>query len=285
MNTKFDTIKGGLKPLQYDARDFKMGAVFGTPNLKELPDEFVFKPLEIKDQQDLDFCAGFSVAEASEPQENVKLNPYFQFAMAKRIEGSIEQWGTDLRTACKGACDYGSIPEGINEFIYPNFTRDFLADWNNWKSWLDIATIYKKKSYFSVFYYGVDDYDAIKLALWQHKKDKRIVITGAMWRSEWQAKDGKIPTTYGAYGTPHAFVIIGWNKDGLVCQLSNGTEFGNNGLFYMPRSVANKELVYGKYMLIDISPDEAKYRHQYPVLIAKLLVQIKKLKDLLYDNK
>jgi len=284
MNSKFDTIKGGLKPLPQDDRDFKMYAVFGTPDLKELPNEFVISPLEIKDQQDLDFCAGFTVAEVSEDQEKVALDPYFQFAMAKRIEGDYTGWGTDLRTACKGACDYGSIPANTTDFTYPKYDRDFLANWENWKKYYDIAEIYKKKSFFSVLYYGVDKFDQIRLGIWQHRKDKRTVITGAMWRPEWQAKDGKIPLTYGAYGTPHAFKIIGWKGDDLVCQLSNGTDFGDNGLFYMPRKVANKELIYGTFMLIDINPDEAKYRHQYPILIAKLLVKIKKLKDLLYKK-
>lgn len=145
-------------------------------------------------------------------------------------------------------------------------TRDFIADWRNWDN-LDsldkLAAIHKKETFFAVSG-KYDTFDNIRVALWQHRQKKSTIVTGTLFRNEWfSSKSGIIPMGYGSDGVPHAFKIFGQKViDGklyLVAQLSQGVEYGDNGLFYFPREVVNKEIgKYGIFMFKDISREEAE---------------------------
>jgi hypothetical protein len=246
----------GLLPLKPDKRDFELIDVFGAIDLSELPEEFITGKPKVKNQGMTDFCTAYAITSASELQEKVELNPEYQFAKTKQIMGNPDGYGADLRSACKSAVKFGSLKESD----FPKHITGDFRHWNIWPDWIDEkAKKYRKKSYFKINGYG-SSFNAIKVALWLNKSDKRVVITGALWRSEWtKAKNGRITKECESSGFPHAFIIIGWIGEYLIAHLSNGEEVGDKGRFYFHKDIVNKEFgKYGRFMLIDIDPNQAK---------------------------
>lgn len=263
-----NNIYGGLKRTTEDKRDLKYGAFFKLPNLSELPASYrVENPFGLKDQGSSDLCTGYAGTYASEIQEGVELSPEYQYAKSCQLRGNFEEWGMEIRTMLKSLTTFGSLPAhrvpDQNKLSESN--RDFVANWKNWAAELDVvAKEYRKGSYLSVAG-QYDLFDDIRATLWAERAEKRIAITGALWRPEWTASDGFIPREplpdNEAFG--HAFVFEGWEtiegEPWLVAHLSNGTAFGDNGHFYFPREVVNRECPFaGAYTLKDISPEVLK---------------------------
>lgn len=277
---KSRNIGGGLQALPKDDRDFSFGAIFGLPKLEELPDEYIVgKPIRIKDQGNTDMCTAYALTAVSEDQELVELNPFYTFGKTKQIMGDWESWGADLRSACKSAVDYGFIPtDGIIK-VPDDEDRDKAANWANWPQESDQqAARHKKRSYFAVTG-QYDTFDNLRATLWQNRAEERSVLAGCTWRQEWtRASGGIVPYIYGNGGFGHAFKIFGWKKiltaysrvDGgeqffetyLMAQLSNGTEIGEDGIFYFPREVVNKEFTFGLFTFKDMPREEAEYLHK-----------------------
>lgn len=265
----------GLLPLQEDKRDFALGGVFGDSLIDEVPktDFFVAKPIAIRDQGESDMCTAFASCAVSEDQEGLSFLPEYQFFSTKRITGNNEEWGADLRSACKSLVKYGSIPVKL----YGNMCgkpREYVLDSKNWniKEVDTLALLYKKQTYFSVTG-SYDTFDNIRCALWKHRDTKSSIVTGAIWRNAWtHAPKGIIPTTYEDTGFGHAFKIFGQKViDGelyLVAQLSNGDKIGDGGIFYFNREVTNKEIgSFGLYMFKDIDRNEAEFFIHSPYTI------------------
>lgn len=263
-------ITGGLRKLKGDIRDFNLGAIQKPIDVSGIPDFIVGEPIQ-KDQGNTDFCSAFATTSASELQEGVELNPFWQFAKTKEILGNWKEWGADLRTACKSLVDYGSLEETqVQGLEIINESRDIIANWQMWPGELDIyALTHKKQSYFAITKGAYSSiFEAIKAALWQNKDEKRIAIVGALWKGEWtDAENGIIPEVYGDNGTGHAFVFKGFKHINgvpyLVAHLSNG-DIGDtaNHAFYFSESVVNREIGdYGIYMYVDFDPKiyEQKY--------------------------
>lgn len=260
----FKITNEGLQVTQKDERDFNLGGVFGYVDIKKVPvtDFVVAEPLIIKDQGDTDYCSSYALTAVSEDQEGVQLSPHFQFFATKQISGNPDAWGADLRSACKSAKDFGSIPS--TEVKMSGVSRDGILDS---KSWPDVilqrAKLYRKGSYFKVDG-PYDLFDNIRCALWKHKEKKNTILTGIKWRYDWiNCKDGIIREANGE-GFGHAFKIFGQkvieNEIFLMAQLSNGTGVGDKGIFYLSREIVNKEIEpYGAYMLDDISREEAEF--------------------------
>jgi hypothetical protein len=111
MTDEIKKIGGGLVYKKPDKRNFSFGKVFGTIDLAEIPDDFIVAEPKQKDQGNTDFCSAFATTSASEPQEGVELNPFWQFAVSKMISGNPEAWGQDLLSAIKVHTKYGAIEE------------------------------------------------------------------------------------------------------------------------------------------------------------------------------
>lgn len=253
----------GLTPLKKDARDLSLGAVYKTIPIKDIPllDFVVSQPIQIKDQLNTDMCVAYAITAVSEDQEGIELSPEYQFAQTKKILGDITSWGADLRTACKAIEKIGSIPnkQGIaymNGKGVSKYNRDWIADWKNWDSALDMSAIeYKKKTYLSID--STDLFSAIIEAMWTFKDEKRSILTGTTWYGNYtDIPLGIIPLTPQGAGFGHAFKIFGQkiiNKERyLVAQLSNGTSIGDGGLFYFPKEVVNRDFKFGAFMFQDV---------------------------------
>lgn len=258
--------QNSLRPLPLDSRDFSLGAVFPQLDVSEVPntDFAVGTPLLIKDQGETDECSAYATTAVSEDQEGQELLPEYQFFKTKQLAGNPEEWGADLRDACKSAVKFGSLPlDGFK--LFKGLTRDQLLKPEQWPSHADdVAMFHKKQTYFAVTG-KYDVFDNIRIALWQHRSEKCSIVTGAQFRTEWlQAPKGVIGEKYGDNGFGHAFKIFGQKIiDGqpyLMAQLSQGEQVGDGGLFYFPRSVVNKEIgPYGIFMFKDMALSDAKY--------------------------
>lgn len=270
-------IQHGLTLTPPDPKNYKFVKVFGTADMSQIPDFFVVgSPLVIKDQKNTDRCTGYGSTAVSEDQEGVELNPEFQFYITKKIEGN-DSWGASLTSVAKSLVNYGSLPQTCAAYN-ADTPREVILDDKSWKE-LDFFTAkqYAKGSFFEVGHSDMDTFDSIVSALWIGRNNKQSIMTGANWRSEWTyAPDGQIPKTYSGSGSGHCFKIFGRQGDDLICQLSNGRDIGDNGLFYMPREVANRELIYGNIYFSDLDKYEAKWRQYCPVWLARILGKIEK---------
>ncbi len=149
MNKELKQIGGGLLPLKKDNRDFSFGKAFGTIDLTTIPANFVVGEPKQKDQGNTDFCTAFSTTSASELQEGVELNPYWQFAVSKMISGNPDQWGQNIRDALKVHTKYGAIKK--SDFNREDITNEKLRYIENYpKDLFDKAKVHRKKSYFRV---------------------------------------------------------------------------------------------------------------------------------------
>lgn len=258
----YNRVTAGLKPLKKDIRDFKYENVFGAVSPEEIPDNFlVANPIEIKDQGNSDECVAFATCAVSEDQEGVALNPKWFFSQIKKTQGNWKKWGADLRDGAKVAVNTGFIEENDAPFSLKYRDRDFTANWNNWPTDLENkAKIHKKQSYFSV----MCGFDSFRSVLWQNKDEKKSILTGTMWESNWSnLKDGIIPVeSTGSEEIPHAIKIFGQKKINdklyLIAQLSNGLGFGDGGLFYFPKEIIDKKFRFGAFIFKDLDPEKIK---------------------------
>lgn len=284
---------GGLLPLPADDRDFSLGGVFGTIDIDEVPKEDfdVCPNIEIKDQHNTDFCTAFSVCLASEFQENDKLNPYYQYALTKEISGRpIESWGANLRDACSSAVKVGSVTEE-DGLSYPENSRDYIADIRNWpESLKDKAFFYRKKTYFKVDG-PYDFFDNIRAALWQFRNESRAVLLGVLWQGGWtRSEGGVIPEKMGTPKYGHAITAVGQKviEGKVYLKIANswGTKVGDNGYFYFPREVINRDFeLFGAFMFQDVPKDEAQVKSvDLHKEISRLLDIIKTLIKTIYGR-
>lgn len=281
-------MKAGVLKPKYDPREYLNSRVFGAlPKLAAIPPDFDvgIKPF-IKDQQDTDFCTGFTVAAVSEDQEGIELDPLWQFAKTKELMGDLG-WGADLREACKSAIKFGSLPKAKSPFNLDK-GREFLADWKNWPKELEpFAENHLKKSFFKADG-PYDLFDNLRATLWQNRAYGRSIVAGCDWQEYWLiARNGIVPVTVpkGAV-TPHALKLRGQKtiegKPYIVAQLSSGEGVGDKGLFYFPREVINKYFYKSAYFFTDLSKEEAEALNKEKMsLIGKALSLIYEYLDYL----
>ena len=178
--------------------------------------------------------------------------------------GNPDEWGADLRSACKSAVKHGSISEDDMPGITGTLTRYQVLDPNTWPSIYDAkALLHKKQAYFQVDG-RYDMFDNIRTALYQNIKEERSIVVGAQWKQQWtDAPKGVIPKEVFDGGFGHAFKIFGQEiiegEPYLVAQLSNSVHIGDGGIFYFPREVVNRELApYGAFMFKDVARESVE---------------------------
>jgi hypothetical protein len=257
-------VQKGLRLLPEDGRDFQLGAIFLLPDLKDLPESFVFKRPTIKDQGDTDYCTAFVSSIQAEMQDGVVLSPLYAFAASKKISGDPNMWGQNIRDSQKVWTKYGGVPEKlakykVNKDLFNGDVR-FLDKWDDLK---DIRDVHMKESYFKVKGQH-DTFDDIRASIWKFREVKRAVSIGVLW--EWRLGEKfltKETAIGGQYG--HCLAVIGWetidDETYLVVHNSYGTRAGENGLHYISRDVINKNIdKYGAFMMVDISKEDAQYK-------------------------
>lgn len=264
--------KDSLWPTPEDKRDYSHVVVFGALKKEELPEQdfAVSEPLEIKDQDGLDFCAGYAGSAVGEDHEFKLLCPHFTFAMGKKLLGDFKPWGIDLRTIGKVGTKFGFLEQEYCPHCQQgNTNRDEIANWD-WitDDHLALAAEHRQNSYF----WADGDYDTFdnyRMTLWQNRYKNCSILTGVKWRTSWTgAKDGIIPEEYEQDGYGHAIKIYGQKDGRLVAQLSNGIGIGYGGLFYFPRAVVNKEFNFGGLLWNDMPQAKAKLYSEAKISMA-----------------
>jgi len=258
-------MKQGLNLLPEDTRDFNLGGVFGVE--KDLPQEFIVtgaNRLKMKNQGGSDLCSAYATMTASELQENIELNPEFQFAFSKKISGDTEQWGQNLRDASKTAVEFGSLEQ--KDYLINWKGKETTRDWKNWGEWfIEKALPHKKQSYFRADLGFGNKFDLIKSAMYQHDS---AIVSGIYWKYT-NCPNGII-TPNDLQGMGHAITLIGWKlidgKEYLVIHNSIGEDFGDKGLWYLPREMVS-ELKYGNYIFVDLPVEKAKTMLKYDIQI------------------
>lgn len=261
-------IVHGLDLVTPDERDFSLHGVFGSIDPAAIPtEEWLTGNFFIKNQHATDMCTGFGLAAVREDTEEVELSPEWLFAQIKKLRGDPDGYGGDLNTGLKVATNIGAVEKVDAPFNVDSKDRSFLARAQNWPSGLTAnAKAHLAESFFNVLKGSpYDTFDAIRVALWANRSEKRSVYTGCLWRAGWlYAKDGVLPKYPISSGMGHCFKIANGQKiingePHLIIQNSAGKGVGDNGFFYMSRAVANRELIYGAYLVKDMPRDVAQH--------------------------
>lgn len=263
-------IGGDLHPTPVDERDFGLIDFFPQIDISEVPDTDwnFYEPLEIKDQGQTQECTGHGVAEAIEAHEGVIINPSVQYALIKDIVGSPTDDGADLRSAMKSGTKYGAVEKKDCDLGVTNHDGEFLADLKNYPTNVkDLAKKHQQRSFFSI---GgrYDAFDNLRVALWQHKAELDLGITGVGWRDNWtDTEKGVVPTEAGVIDGGHCISALPRQKliNGelhLAFMVHYGKEIGDGGIFWFPREVINRDFTYGFYMYKDKDPEECKQFYQ-----------------------
>lgn len=252
---KMDKIRNGLRELPQDDRDFKVGFITRLPKLEELPKEYLLETDIRLDQAYTDFCSAFSTDLASSIQEGVTPCPEWGFAKSKELSDDTDEWGQDLRTACKRHIKFGLLDIKDSPMSLKNTDPDVLRDIKNWPKLEDKALKHKKKSYFKVSG-QYNSYDDIRATMWKFRNEKVAVVIGVMW--SWPLSETFI-TEVKENGFGHAICILGWNEKGLIIQNSTGGEAGDNDRHVLaPNVVEYFADRYGAFAFLDLDPEDVK---------------------------
>lgn len=222
------SFKSGLKPQKPDRRDYSHHKTYGSVGTIELPDEYVL-PSGILNQGVGFKCTAYSTAAVEETHFGYPFDPEWFYDQEGVEAGAFSSDGYDMRTTMATAKDRGVKP-------------------------LDQSKpIVKEDDYYAIDG-KFDLFDNVRVAMWMAQSEKRCAMLGAMWYQEWfYAHGGIVPTTYKKRVGLHATKCAGWKKlpDGeiyMVIQNSVGMGLGDQGMYYIPRSVFNKEFRDSHFM-------------------------------------
>lgn len=275
-----------LKPKTTDPRDFSHAKVYGAvDDLSSLPPGGLGRtPSTIKEQKASDYCSTEAGTSVSEDQELVELCELWQFMVTKQIAGDPQAFGAELRDMAKSFTKYGSIEK--KDSLYTIDTpRSIIVDPEQWNASLYAKALIHRKASFFAADGPHDTFDNFRSTLALQEANNATIVTGVYWRQSWDSKRGGIiPDTLSQEdqddGTklPHAIKIFDWTTlygnqypDGklyLKAQLSNGKDQGDKGIFYIPRSVANRDFdTFGSILFTDLDPKDADYYLKYGISI------------------
>ena len=202
---------GGCVPSLPDERDVLMSEVYPLPIriAPEMPPPF---DLTILNQGQTPHCVGFSSAAIKQEKElRERISKVFDgdwiYARCKELDGLPNMPGTYLRIAMKVLQKTGAKP----------------------KDGLESEAI----KYRIGGYAKVDDvsFEGLKKAIYVNG----ILIAGFTGSNQgWQTAYIRPPKT-GETTWGHAIALIGYNKDYIIGQNSWGENWGDKGLFYIPK--------------------------------------------------
>lgn len=230
-------------PIQKVARYTHKGTLshsktFGAP--LAAPESLYRVPQYIKDQGGTNYCTAAARSAAGSYLYGREMS--FEYLTAKEGEvlGQPIFMGTDPNTADTAVANYGFLPDEQSPF---NFQKDGWtapAFWNTYPPALDGQAIVNCPGQpYNVY----PDYDAIKAALISGAAENSIVIANGFWYANWNASGAILQAPVGSPITRHSYTFIDFKTvsgtEYLIGQLSQGKNFGDNGVLYFSKEVLN----------------------------------------------
>jgi hypothetical protein len=209
----------------------------------------------ILDQGQQPSCVGHGTSVQKSAQEGVLISPRDIFALCKKYDGEPNGWGTTLVAAQDALVNDGAAEDALVD-RNPNVPQE----------------VYRKDTYAT---------PAIKENRAKHKGRRPFrvprtmlratlrqfeipVVTSTFWYQQDNAmpKDGimRLPETNGIAG--HCIAGIGWLKRGDVYVNHFGSEWGFNGLFFVPQDGTQNRFNDG-YVTLDMPEDVAAIVARY----------------------
>lgn len=223
-------VRDGYKKRFTDHRDYDFHKTFGTANfdVSQLPENFsVDAGLTMPDQMADGYpmgCAGYEGADLCANQDNVA----YDGGELYRATPPFDEGGRDLRAMLSILKTRGpKTPDGKlgeKRTAYFNIRRTDTLDW----------------------------FDAIRVAIWVNREEKRAAGTGVPWFPEFEDKIGpdgilQAPTQYAwKKANGHAAVDSGWETVNgapyLLVKSWQGRGYGKKGWCLMSREICNSLL-------------------------------------------
>lgn len=225
---------GGCLPEKKDIRDYKLKA--GVISAADLPEEFTFDvEAPVKNQGAVNSCVAHAMSSILESYTEDDLSTNFIYGTQKMLYGH-EGEGMYLRDACATALKYGDMK-------YEDCPGNIEVP-DCYESAEATLKVSEKKE--AAYYYRINRYFScnspaeIKYAIYNYGP----VLAALNWSYSFYVDDEGILRTDDEkpeYCGGHAIMVIGWTKDGFLCQNSWGENWGFNGKFIFPYTMSFTE--------------------------------------------
>jgi len=242
---------GLIAPDYTDPRDYQLAEIQGET--VELPKKFLLRDKMTSIQhQNWGTCVSHATdaikefLDTDEYGKEIKLSQKFIYLNMKKISGLWSIQGDYLRNGLKSLADYGACLETTFPDIKRSSWNEYIKDKPSSAAYEE-GKIYKIKSYWSVG----RTLGQIRSAIHQNS---RPVALGMAWYSSLNRpdKDGRLALPSGNSSGGHAIACIGWDDEKLWFRNSWGTQYGDNGYFYMPFSDFDKYSPWNAWVALDI---------------------------------
>lgn len=240
-------MTGGLILTKPDIRQRSHARNFGS--VKSYPSEGLNrKPLAVYDQEDTNFCTGFSMAGAMSFKLGFPVSPEFLVALEGEVNNSPILGGTTMDMAPKALVIFGAIPQKDCPYSLRNDGADKVSRWSNYSAQLWVtAKKYLQGGYYTAHDGPYDAFDNIMSAISKaYQQGENIAVQcGTAWYEEFNhaaERDQPMPVPSHAATNEHAWVIYDWKGDTAYALLSQGESWGGTpypGTLRFPREVVN----------------------------------------------
>ena len=231
---------GGCLPEEKDIRDYKLKA--GVVSEAALPEEFVFGVnVPVKNQGAVNSCVAHAMSRILETNlgdvesDDKPLSTNFIYGTQKLLHGHTGE-GMYLRDACATALKNGDM-------VYDDCPANIEAPdcYESAEEALNVPSKTEKAYHYRINrYFSCNSPAEIKYAIYNYGP----VLAALNWSYSFYVDDEGILRTDDEkpeYCGGHAFMVIGWTKDGFLCQNSWGEDWGLNGKFILPYTMSFTE--------------------------------------------
>lgn len=246
---------GCLGPDPWDGRDFLLSTI--QPEIVALPDVFeLIGRMTSVQKQYYGSCTSHMAdglkefLDSREYHKKIKLSQRFIYHNTKKISGLWNIQGDYLRNALLSVCKYGAPLEQT----YPDIPK------NNWEEYVkeepSLEAYEEAKKYIGDTCWSVGKtLENFRQAIFQQKAP---VGFGMMWYESYRkiTSDGKLPLPGGKELGGHAIDAVDWINEKLRIRNSWGSNWGNNGYFYIPFNEFSKHTIWDAWVLTDIKKPE-----------------------------
>ena len=238
----------GAIPSSYDLRDYRISKSVDFSNI-DLPEQYKIDVGYIKDQGQMGTCTAHSTATLLEYHYkkdtgfHKRMSTTFIYGLRSKVteDPNFIGEGMKIRDALKAVNRYGDVAYYVMPGNYEYDKSERIVNG------IDNDTLSMAYENRVSSYYKIKNESELKYSL----LNDGPVIAGMYWFDN--CKLIKNVYTYDKTDTytPHAVVIIGWDKNNWIVQNSWGKYWGDKGLFYIPIKESFGGIFYEAYGVTD----------------------------------